>query len=303
VTLTREQVDALLQPIAGARVKKKDGMSHVEAYDVRRRLTNIFGFGGWSEELTDLTMLYEQSRPKGGQPDGEPTWRCSYRATVKLTIHATGAVYEESATGANWGWNNDGKRDEAHDFAIKMAVSQAIKRCAVNLGDQFGASLYNDGSLAPLVVYVLGDDPAQVTTEHDGKAFVVRRPEKGEAGQTADHVTEPLAAENPETPASGGDEAPPVADSPPAQDQPSLAAGDDLPIEDPPQVLLARQVDEIRQWASDEDVTPNAVKARLTKVLMEANKLKVRGEYVPTPDGEARTLEAYIQAAIAEVGK
>jgi hypothetical protein len=50
-------------------------------------------------------------------------------------------------------------------------------------------------------------------------------------------------------------------------------------------------------------VTPNAVKARLTKVLMEANKLKVRGEYVPTPDGEARTLEAYIQAAIAEVGK
>jgi hypothetical protein len=299
VTLTREQVDALLQPIAGARVKKKDGMSHVEAYDIRRRLTEIFGFGGWSEETTDLTLLYEQSKEEGGTK-----WRASYRATVRLTIHATEAVYEEAATGANWGWNPDSKRDEAHDFAIKMAVSQALKRCAVNLGNQFGLSLYNDGSLAPLVKYVLGDDPAVVTPEHDGKAFIVKRPERGEDAETGDHVTEALASEDPETPAPGGDDAtPPAADSPPAQDPPSLAAGDDLPVEEPPQIVLARRVDDIRQWASDADVQPSGVKARLTRVLMEANKLGVRSEYVPTPDGEARTLEAYIQAAISEVGK
>jgi hypothetical protein len=67
--------------------------------------------------------------------------------------------------------------------------------------------------------------------------------------------------------------------------------------------VLARQVDAIMAEAGASEDTPSAVRARLTKVLMEANKLKVRGEYVPTPDGEARTLEAYIQAAISEVGK
>jgi hypothetical protein len=151
------------------------------------------------------------------------------------------------------------------------------------------------------VVYVLGDDMAKWTPEG-----IIRVTPKGLAQVSddaevngTDHVTEPLA---PETPASGGDEAPP-ADSPPTQDPPSLAAGDDLPIEDPPQVVLARKVDDIMAEAGASEDTPSAVKARLTKVLMEANKLKVRGEYVPTPDGEARTLEAYIQAAISEVGK
>jgi hypothetical protein len=35
---------------------------------------------------------------------------------------------------------------------MKTALSQALKRCAVNLGDQFGLSLYNDGSQAPVVL-------------------------------------------------------------------------------------------------------------------------------------------------------
>jgi hypothetical protein len=78
-----------------------------------------------------------------------------------------------------------------------------------------------------------------------------------------------------------------------------LAAGDELPIADPPQVLLAREVDRI----VGDDETAASKRARLTKVLMHANKLKVRSEYVSTPDGEARTLEAYIQQAISEVGK
>jgi hypothetical protein len=36
-------------------------------------------------------------------------------------------------------------------MAIKTAETQALKRCAINLGDQFGLSLYRNGSTAPLV--------------------------------------------------------------------------------------------------------------------------------------------------------
>jgi hypothetical protein len=48
---------------------------------------------------------------------------------------------------------------------LKSAISGALKRCAVNLGDQFGLSLYRDGSVAPVVQRSLvapsaGDDDA-----------------------------------------------------------------------------------------------------------------------------------------------
>jgi hypothetical protein len=287
MSLTREQVDALLQPIAGARVSQKQGMSHLEAYDVRRRIINLFGFTGWSGDVLSADLLYEQVSDDGKKVS------VGYRVLYRLTL--PDATYTEAACGdaTNFPIN---KRGDAHDFAVKTAESQALKRCAVNLGDQFGISLYNNGSLAPLVRYVLGSDPAKLNV--DGKVIRPKQDEPTEA--EADHVTEPLA---PETPASGGDEAPPVADSPPAQDPPSLAAGDELPVEDPPQILLAREVDDILQHTADSSYEVRTIRAKLTKVLMRANQQGVRGEYVPTPDGEARTLEAYVQAAIAEVGK
>jgi len=40
---------------------------------------------------------------------------------------------------------------DAHDLALKTADSQALKRAAVNMGDQFGLSLYNNGSFDPVV--------------------------------------------------------------------------------------------------------------------------------------------------------
>ena len=49
---------------------------------------------------------------------------------------------------------------DAHDQAIKTAESQAFKRCAVNLGDQFGLSLYKNGSTDATVLDVVGRDHA-----------------------------------------------------------------------------------------------------------------------------------------------
>jgi hypothetical protein len=44
---------------------------------------------------------------------------------------------------------------EVMDFAIKTAESDALKRAAINLGTQFGLSLYNNGSTDDIVKKVL----------------------------------------------------------------------------------------------------------------------------------------------------
>ena len=153
--LSDTQVAQLLKPVNPVRVKVLDGLSHMEAYDIRAHLNRVFGFAMWSEDLTDLTQLYEQETQTRA---GKAAFKVAYRATVRLTILATGATYTESAAGESV--MPDFKRGDAHDMAIKTAESQALKRCAVNLGDNFGLSLYDQGSREPLVRGVLFPEPA-----------------------------------------------------------------------------------------------------------------------------------------------
>lgn len=143
--LTPEQHAQLLKPINPARVGKDGkGFSHVEAYEIRAHLNRVFDFGRWSADLTDLALIFEREK------DGKFT--VCYRATMRLTVCAPDgtqlATYTEAATGEA---KNQPHQGDAHDLAIKTAESQAFKRCAVNLGDNFGLSLYAKGSLAPLV--------------------------------------------------------------------------------------------------------------------------------------------------------
>jgi recombination DNA repair RAD52 pathway protein len=143
--LSAEQVEQLLKPINPSRVSKDGkGFSHVEAYDVRAHLNRIFGFARWSSELTDLQLNFETEA--GGK------WTVSYRATIALTVYSPQgdrlATYTEAAVGDA---KNQPSRGDAHDMAIKTAESQAFKRAAINLGDQFGLGLYNSGSTASAV--------------------------------------------------------------------------------------------------------------------------------------------------------
>jgi hypothetical protein len=146
--LTDQQVAFLLQPISGKRVRDLRGMSHLEAWDVRRQLIRIFGFDGFTIETISLDLVSERETQAGSN-----RWTIVYRAQVRLTIKATNGqpltVFEDAAAGDAI---NQPKLGDAHDLAMKTALSQALKRCAVNLGDQFGLSLYNDGSQAAVVM-------------------------------------------------------------------------------------------------------------------------------------------------------
>ena len=158
--LTPEQHAQLLKAIAPSRVSSRDGQSYLEAWDVKAHLTRIFGFGGFSSELIDLVMVYEQETTTKA---GKAAYKVGYRATIRLTIHQLGAVYTEAAFGE--AIMPDFKRGDAHDMAIKTAESQAVKRAAINLGTQFGLSLYQNGALADVVKATLVG-PAKVEAEH-----------------------------------------------------------------------------------------------------------------------------------------
>ena len=75
------------------------------------------------------------------------------------------ARYTEWAVGD---CKNYPSRGDAHDMAIKTAESQAFKRAAMNLGDQFGLSLYDGGSLKQSIKATL-DVPVN-TADAPGKA-------------------------------------------------------------------------------------------------------------------------------------
>jgi hypothetical protein len=148
VDLTPEQVRVLLLPITPNRVQHHRGNAHLEAWDVRRWLNRIFGFGGWDLNTTELALVREIDLNGDGK-----RWTVIYRAQVRLTVRtADGRVlasYEDAAMGDS---QNQPQLGQAHDQAMKTALSQALKRTAVNLGDQFGLSLYNDGSPNAVVI-------------------------------------------------------------------------------------------------------------------------------------------------------
>lgn len=149
MSFTRAQVDTLLKPIKPRRVLKAQGQSHVAAFDVIAHLNRVFGFGGWSKEIVSLDLAHERTEADDkGKPRCWVTYRCVMRLTVKDPEGRVVFVTDDAATGSA---QNMPSVADAHDFAAKNAVSYALKRCAKDLGDQFGLSLYNKGQESALV--------------------------------------------------------------------------------------------------------------------------------------------------------
>ncbi|WP_338316396.1 Rad52/Rad22 family DNA repair protein, partial [Streptomyces bohaiensis] len=147
-TLTDRQRERLLRPLNPARTQRNPaGFRYLEAWDVRRYLTRIFGFGGYSTDLLSLDLAHAaEVTPR--------RWVVVYRAAVKLTVYVDGREFGHwhgVATGAG----RNLPVADAHDIAAKAADSGALKRAATNLGDQFGLSLYDGGSLDPVVLGTL----------------------------------------------------------------------------------------------------------------------------------------------------
>jgi hypothetical protein len=149
-TFTSAQTKQLLEPINPVRVLK-DGKqnSHVSHQDIVAHLTRIFGFGNWGTELLSIEPVFETCH--GEATDPKARWTVGYRAVLALTVydeqHNPVTMFQDASIGDA----QNLVRQDAHDLAMKSAISLALKRCAKNLGDQFGLSLYNKGQMAALV--------------------------------------------------------------------------------------------------------------------------------------------------------
>lgn len=144
MSLTDAQIEQLLKPINTSRISQRRGgggksLSYLEAWDVKAHLIRVFGYGEWSSDVLSAELAFEQ--------EVGSNWNVAYKVILRLRVSATGATYTEAAVGTA----SLPQRGEAHDMAVKTAESDALKRAAINLGDQFGLSLYNDGSTQPVV--------------------------------------------------------------------------------------------------------------------------------------------------------
>ncbi len=145
--MNRKQYEQLLKPLNPTRVSQREQagrkFSYLEAWDVKAHLIRIFGFGGWSWTVTTAELAFEDN--------SNGKWNVGYKVIGTLTIPCLDCTYSEAAIGSS----TLGSRGDAHDMAIKTAESDALKRAAINLGTQFGLSLYNNGGLVDVVVQTL----------------------------------------------------------------------------------------------------------------------------------------------------
>lgn len=152
--LNDAQYQQLLKPLNPARVAKRQqagrNLSYLEAWDVKAHLNRIFGFCNWSADVVASDLAFEQEK------DGK--WNVGYKVVLRLTIgqnpFESAATYTEAAVGSA----TLPQRGEAHDMAIKTAESDALKRAAINLGTQFGLSLYDNGSTKDVIGRTLDRD-------------------------------------------------------------------------------------------------------------------------------------------------
>lgn len=140
--LNQHQYEQLLKPLNPSRVAKRSqagrSLSYLEAWDVKAHLNRIFGFLNWSADVVSAELAFEDHNEKG-------QWQVGYK--VVLCLRVNGASYTEAAVGSA----SLPQRGEAHDMAVKTAESDALKRAAINLGTQFGLSLYDNGSMKDVV--------------------------------------------------------------------------------------------------------------------------------------------------------
>jgi hypothetical protein len=185
-----DQVERLLRPIRPNRVFHNQGNSNVAGWDIRAHLNRMFGFDGWDVEIVELEVIHEVPRenPAKNGRQGWTGWYVTYRAKVRLTVRdpdgRVATVKEGIATGSG---QNQPHLHDAHDLAMKNADTYALKRAAMNLGDQFGLSLYNKGQTKALVGMTLvgmpdaegpaADEPDTVVEagdDHDPDANLAR---------------------------------------------------------------------------------------------------------------------------------
>lgn len=138
--LPRAVVELLAQPlderlVAQRKAGKGTMVSYLEGYQAINQANRVFGHGRWGAEVVGPVAFREISR--ADQKTGEILAVGMYWATVRVQVSGC-----EPRSDVGFAFTAD-DTPEAHDTAIKGAVTDAMKRALRQFGDQFGNQLYN----------------------------------------------------------------------------------------------------------------------------------------------------------------
>lgn len=152
--ITATQQEVLMRPIKPGRIAKRSQggkeLSYLEAWDVKAHLIRMFGIGNFDIETVDQQLIaVREYQSSNGKDMAEAIWFAKVRLVLRDGKGGEIARYSESAVGGTSGPAS--MIGEHHDNAVKTAASDALKRCAINLGNQFGLSLYNNGSTKDVI--------------------------------------------------------------------------------------------------------------------------------------------------------
>jgi DNA recombination protein Rad52 len=133
MNLTKEQVNALNQPIDKANVserwadkRKTLKLAYIESWHVIREANRIFDYD-WSSETLKMDLVHTDN------------FCVTYIAKVRVIVN--GIIKE--GIGAGHGRGERVPAGDKHESAVKEAESDARKRALMQFGDQFGLSLYD----------------------------------------------------------------------------------------------------------------------------------------------------------------
>jgi len=134
MTFTPEQTKMLNAKLDPKHVIKPTGQygpkgDYLEGWHVINEANRIFGFDGWSY-THELKQVIKETNAKGNIEIG---YICNCTVTV-------GDVIRQDV---GYGSGAAKKEGDAHEGAVKEAVTDALKRCLRTFGNPFGLALYD----------------------------------------------------------------------------------------------------------------------------------------------------------------
>lgn len=144
---TPEQVNLLQAKLSREHVKTRQQagrtLSYIEGYQAINEANRIFGFGNWSTFVTELTCIVNTGQGATNYQGREkPGYLVAYVARVKVMVEFEAGMqsHEDVGYGEGIEYSNVG---QAHESAIKEAVTDAEKRALRHWGNVFGLALYD----------------------------------------------------------------------------------------------------------------------------------------------------------------
>jgi DNA recombination protein Rad52 len=136
MSFDEKQIKALKAKLDPAHIVKPKGQfgpkgDYIEGWFAIYEANQIFGFDGWSYEIVSLTGCHEPYENANGN------WTAGYVALIRVT------VADVTREDVGYGSGASKQIGDAHESAVKEAVTDALKRALRTFGNRFGLALYD----------------------------------------------------------------------------------------------------------------------------------------------------------------